>query len=277
MRTTRLLDGTDVPVLGLGTWHMGENARDAAGEVAALRLGLDLGVSLIDTAEMYGEGGAEDVVAQAVAGRRDAVYLVSKVYPHNASRTGAIAACERSLKRLKTDRIDLYLLHWRGQHPLEDTVAAFETLKRDGKIRAWGVSNFDPGDMAELADVPNGQNCQSNQVLYHLGERGIDWQLLPDAQKSGVMIMAYSPLGQGPLVNKKPLTAIADKHNVAPAAIALAFVMSRPGVVAIPKASRLEHVRANVKALDVKLDAADMAALDLAFPPPKRARPLAII
>jgi diketogulonate reductase-like aldo/keto reductase len=277
MRTTTLPDGTAVPVLGLGTWHMGERTQDAAAEVAALRLGLDLGVSLIDTAEMYGEGGAEEVVADAIAGRRDTVYLVSKVYPHNASRVGAVAACERSLKRLKTDRLDLYLLHWRGQYPLEETVAAFETLKRDGKIRAWGVSNFDPVDMAELATVPHGLNCQSNQVLYHLGERGIEWQLLPEAQKAGVMVMAYSPLGQGPLVRNKVLDKIGAKHGVTAAAIALAFVISRPGVIAIPKATRLENVRANIKTLDVTLDADDKAILDQTFPPPKRARPLAMI
>jgi diketogulonate reductase-like aldo/keto reductase len=277
MRTIPLRNGKTVPALGLGTWNMGERASEAATEVAALKLGLDLGLSLIDTAEMYGEGGAEKVVAEAIAGRRDEVYLVSKVYPHNASRRGVIEACERSLKRLKTDHLDLYLLHWRGQYPLADTVAGFEQLQRDGKIRAWGVSNFDPDDMAELAGVPQGENCVSNQVLYHLGERGIEWQLLADSQAAKVMVMAYSPLGQGPILRNRPLDAMAAKHKVTPAAVALAFVMRHPHVVAIPKATRLDHVRANAQALQVKLDAEDLAALDAAFPPPKRPRPLAMI
>jgi diketogulonate reductase-like aldo/keto reductase len=277
MRTLELQSGTQVPVLGLGTWHMGENARDKAAEVAALRLGLDLGMTLIDTAEMYGEGGAEQVVAEAVEGRRDQVFIVSKVYPHNASRSGAIAACERSLKQLGTDRIDLYLLHWRGSHPLAETVAAFEQLQRDGKIRAWGVSNFDGDDMTELATVAGGAACATNQVLYHLGERGIEWRLLGQHQAGGVMTMAYSPLGQGPILSDKTLREIAQRHGVMPAAIALAFVLARPGIVAIPKATRLDHVRANAKALDVVLTKDDLAMLDLAFPPPKRATPLAML
>ena len=277
MRTVELNTGEKVPALGLGTWHMGENARAKSTEVAALKLGLDLGLSLIDTAEMYGEGGAEEVVAEAIGGRRDQVYLVSKVYPHNASRTGAIAACERSLKRLKTDRLDLYLLHWRGSTPLTETVAAFETLKRDGKICAWGVSNFDVDDMAELAGVPLGRTCVSNQVLYHLGERGIEHRLLAEAQAAKVLIMAYSPLGQGPILRDATLAALAKKHACTPAAIALAFLLEKSGVVVIPKASSLDHVRANACALEVKLDAADHAALDRAFPPPKRAKPLAML
>ena len=277
MRQVKLKSGEMVPALGLGTWHMGEDRRNRSAEAAALKLGLDLGMTLIDTAEMYGEGGAEEVVAEAIAGRRDGVYVVSKVYPHNASRLGAIAACERSLKRLKTDRIDLYLLHWRGRHPLAETVAAFETLQRDGKIRAWGVSNFDVADMQELAGVADGRNCASNQVLYHLGERGIEYRLLTDMHAAGIMTMAYSPLGQGPILREPVLAEIARKHGVTPAAIALAFLLEKPGVLAIPKASSLEHVRANVKAGDVVLDDVDRAALDRAFPPPKRASPLAML
>jgi diketogulonate reductase-like aldo/keto reductase len=256
---------------------MGEDGRDAKAEADALRLGLDLGMTLIDTAEMYGEGGAEEVVAKAMAGRRDQVYLVSKVYPHNASRTGTIAACERSLKRLETDRIDLYLLHWRGQYPLADTVEAFDRLKRAGKIRDWGVSNFDASDMAELAGVDGGAACASNQVLYHLGERGIEYDLLPAMQQQRTMVMAYSPLGQGPILRDKTLADMAARHGVTPAAIALAFVLQRDQVIAIPKAVRPQHVRDNVRALDVVLTADDLAELDRAFPPPKRRRPLAML
>jgi len=261
-------------VLGLGTWRMGERRSERAAEVAAIRLGLELGITLIDTAEMYGDGGAEEAIAEAIAGRRDNLFIVSKVYPHNASRAGTVAACERSLKRLRTDRLDLYLLHWRGSEPLADTVAAFERLKAGGKIRNWGVSNFDTGDMKELAGLPKGVGCASNQVLYHLGSRGIEWQLLDTCRKANVMVMAYSPLGQGPLLRKPALKKIADKHGVDPAAIALAWVLRQPGVVAIPKAVRPEHVRANMQALDVKLDADDLKALDAAFPPPQRATPL---
>ena len=274
MRTVTLKSGDEVPVFGLGTWRMGERKSERAAEVAAIKLGLDLGVRLIDTAEMYGEGGAEEMLAEALAGRRDDIFLVSKVYPHNASRKGAIAACERSLKRLKTDRLDLYLLHWRGSVPLAETVAAFEELKKDGKIRNWGVSNLDAGDMDELAGVSNGKNCASNQVLYHLGSRGVEWQLLPKCQKDRIMVMAYSPLGQGPLLRKPALKKVADKHGTDAAAVALAWVLRQPGVITIPKAVKPEHVRANLRALEVKLDAADLADLDAAFPPPKRETPL---
>jgi diketogulonate reductase-like aldo/keto reductase len=274
MQTVTLKSGDRVPVLGLGTWRMGERKSERAAEVAAIKLGLDLGIRLVDTAEMYGEGGAEEMLAEALQGRRDEIFLVSKVYPQNASRTGAIAACERSLKRLKTDRLDLYLLHWRGSVPLAETVTALEALKKDGKIRNWGVSNLDVDDMNKLAGVPNGVHCTSNQVLYHLESRGIEWQLLSQCQKAKVMVMAYSPLGQGPLLRKVALKKVADKHGADPAAVALAWVLRHPGVITIPKATKPEHVRANMKALDVKLDAADLAALDAAFPPPKRATPL---
>ena len=274
MRTIALETGEKVPVLGLGTWRMGERAAERAAEVEAVRLGLELGIRLIDTAEMYGEGKAEEIVGEAMGRLREEIYLVSKVYPHNASRKDAIAACERSLKRLATDRLDLYLLHWRGSHPLTETVEAFEALKKDGKIRNWGVSNLDAGDMDELAGVPNGKNCASNQVLYHLGSRGVEWQLLPKCQKAKIVVMAYSPLGQGPLLRKPALGKIAGKHGCDPAAVALAWVLRQPGVVTIPKATRPEHVRANIKAVDVELDAEDLAALDAAFPPPRRGAPL---
>jgi diketogulonate reductase-like aldo/keto reductase len=271
MRTVTLRSGEKVPVLGLGTWRMGERASERAAEVKAVQLGLELGIRLVDTAEMYGEGKAEEIVGEAMGLLREEIYLVSKVYPHNASRKGAIAACERSLKRLKTDRLDLYLLHWRGSHPLAETVEAFEALKKDGKIRNWGVSNLDAGDMDELAGVPNGKGCASNQVLYHLGSRGIEWELLAKCQKAKIMVMAYSPLGQGPLLRKPALGKIAAKHGCDAAAVALAWVLRQPEVVTIPKATNPEHVRANIKAVDVKLDADDLAALDAAFPPPKRA------
>jgi diketogulonate reductase-like aldo/keto reductase len=274
MRTVTLKSGDRVPVLGLGTWRMGEHRSERAAEVAAIRLGLDLGITLIDTAEMYGNGGAEEVIAEAIAGKRDGLFIVSKVYPHNASRAGVIAACERSLKRLRTDRLDLYLLHWRGSVPLAETVEAFEALRKDGKIRNWGVSNFDTGDMDELAALGKGANCASNQVLYHLGSRGIEWQLLEACKKAKVMVMAYSPLGQGPLLRKSALKIIAGKHGVDPSAIALAWVLRQPGVIAIPKAVKPDHTRANLQALEVKLDADDLKALDAAFPPPKRSAPL---
>jgi len=274
MQHVTLRSGDKVPVLGLGTWRMGERASERAAEVKAVRLGLELGIRLIDTAEMYGEGKAEAIVGEAMGRLRDEIYLVSKVYPHNASRRGTIAACERSLQRLGTDRLDLYLLHWRGSHPLAETVEAFEALEKGGKIRNWGVSNLDADDMDELAGVPNGQNCASNQVLYHLGSRGIEWQLLPKCQKAKIMVMAYSPLGQGPLLRKPALGKIAAKHKSDPAAVALAWVLRQPGVVTIPKATQPEHVRANIKALDLELDAEDLAALDTAFPPPKRATAL---
>ncbi len=270
MRTVTLRTGEKIPQLGLGTWHMGERGANRAAEAKAIAAGIDLGVTLIDTAEMYGEGGAEEVVATAVAGRREQVFIVSKVYPHNASRAGAIAACERSLDRLKTDHIDLYLLHWRGSHPLAETVAAFEKLKAGGKIRHWGVSNLDTADMAELRGVIDGNNCVANQVLYHLGSRGIDFELVADSAKHKVMVMAYSPLGQGVILRDPALATVAKKHGVTPAAVAIAWTMRHPHVVSIPKASNLAHVAENVKAAGLLLDAEDLKVLDAAFPPPKR-------
>ncbi len=277
MRYVTLRNGARVPALGLGTWGMGERRSSRADEVKALQLGLDLGMTLIDTAEMYGDGGAEEVVGEAIAGRRDSVFVVSKVYPHNASRRGAIAACERSLKRLRTDVLDLYLLHWRGAIPLQETVEAFEKLKADGKIRAWGVSNFDPKDMAELTEVAPEGSCIVNQVLYHLGSRGIEWDLLPEARDQGIAIMAYSPLGQATILGNRTLRSIADKHRVSSAAVALAWVLRHDHVFTIPKAARPEHVRANAAAADLALDAEDLKALDEAFPPPRGPTPLAML
>ena len=277
MRRVTLKGGETIPQLGLGTWHMGEQRSQRGAEAEALKLGLDLGMTLIDTAEMYGEGGAEEVVAEAVKGRRDEAFIVSKVYPHNASRAGTIAACERSLKRLKTDRIDLYLLHWRGSYPLAETGAAFEPLKADGKIRHWGVSNLDPEDLDELAGVPNGKNCVSDQVLYHLGSRGIDFDLIKQCADEKIMVMAYSPLGQGRILRNVALGKVAQRHSVSPAAVALAWTMRHPHVVAIPKASDPEHVRENLVAADLELTAEALAELDGAFPPPKRATALGML
>ena len=277
MRHVTLRSGEIIPQLGLGTWHMGERGADRAAEAKAIAAGIDLGITLIDMAEMYGEGGAEEVVAAATAGRRDQVFIVSKVYPHNASRAGVLATCERSLKRLKTDRIDLYLLHWRGSHPLAETVAGFEKLKADGKIRHWGVSNLDSEDMAALRGVKDGVNCASNQVLYHLGSRGIDFDLVADSARHKVMLMAYSPLGQGAILRDPALGQIAEKHGVAPAAIAIAWTMRHGHVVSIPKASNLAHVKENAAAADLVLDAEDLKILDAAFPPPKRKGPLGML
>lgn len=274
-RLVTLPGGEQVPALGLGTWRMGEAAREKPAEVRALKLGLDLGMTLIDTAEMYGEGGAEEVVGEAMAGRRQDIFLVSKVYPHNASRQGAIAACERSLKRLRTDRLDLYLLHWRASVPLADTLAAFEQLRTDGKIRHWGVSNFDVADMAELAGIANGTACAANQVLYNLGERGIEWQLMGEQRKAGVPVMAYTPLGRGGILGNAAVKTLAERHGVGPGTIAIAWTLRHDGVISIPKATNPDHLRANAAAASVRLTAEDLATLDAAFPPPKRKSPLA--
>jgi aldehyde reductase len=277
MRSVQLPDGTAVPALGLGTWRMGEKPRQRPAEVKALAAGLDLGLNLIDTAEMYGEGGAEEVVGEAIAGRRDGIFLVSKVYPHNATTKGIPAACERSLKRLKTDRIDLYLLHWRGSVPLEETVAAFERLSQQGKIRRWGVSNLDAGEMQELTALAGGEHCQTNQILYHLDERGPEWALLPWQRDRGIPVMAYSPLGQGALLGRKELVQLARLRGVSAAAIALAWVLRRSDVIAIPKTAHLDHLRENAKAADLVLSDEELALLDRAFPPPGGPSRLAII
>lgn len=275
--TTRLPCGEAVPVLGQGTWNMGEDARRKAAEADALRLGLDLGLSLIDTAEMYADGRAEAVVAEAIAGRRDEVFLVSKVLPSNASRKGTLAACERSLRRLGTDRIDLYLLHWRGRHPLAETVEAFETLKRAGKIRHWGVSNLDAADLKELEGVPGGDGLQTNQLLYNLTRRGIEYDTLPWLRRRHVPTMAYSPIEQGRLLGHAALAQVAARHEATAAQVALAWLLRAGDVIAIPKSAHLDHVRANRAAADLRLSEADVADLDRAFPPPKRPRPLEML
>ena len=275
--TVTLLNGVVVPALGLGTWHMGEDPRQASQEVEALRHGLDEGLTLIDTAEMYAEGGAEEIVGEAIAGRRDEVFLVSKVYPWNASREGTIAACERSLARMRTDRLDLYLLHWRGEHPLAETVEAFETLREAGKIGAWGVSNFDLADMEELMEVPGGGNCVANQVLYNLSRRGVEYDLLPWCQHRGIAVMAYSPIEQGSLARNETLIHIAKAYQATPAQVALAFLLERDGVIAIPKSSHPQRVTENREAADLDLTDEDLDALDAAFPPPSRPMPLEMI
>ena len=277
MRTLKLPGGAAVPVLGQGTWNMGDRAALRKQELAALRLGIELGMSLIDTAEMYGDGASEQLVGEAIEGRRDSVFLVSKVLPAHANKSATIAACERSLRRLRTDSIDLYLLHWRGNDPLFETVSAFEKLKSDGKIGAWGVSNFDLDDMEELTSVTSGGNVQTNQVLYNLTRRGIEHDLMPWSTQQGVPIMAYSPIEQARLLNNKLLGKIAARHGASPSQIALAWVLRQPGVLAIPKASSLAHVRDNAKSLDVVLTERDLEELDQAFPPPKQKLPLAML
>lgn len=277
IRTTKLTSGEAVPVLGLGTWKMGEDSRRQADEVAALKLGLDLGMTLIDTAEMYASGGAEKVVAEAIAGRRGEAFVVSKVLPSNASRRGVEAACEKSLKRMKIETIDLYLLHWRGSVPLAETVEAFEALKAAGKIRHWGVSNFDVDDMDELMALKAGPAVQTNQVLYNLHRRGIDHDLVPWSRQRGIPIMAYSPVGQGALLRDKGLIALAGKIGATPAQLALAWTMRQDGVISIPKAGRLDHIRDNRAAADLALSADTLAELDKLFPPPARKQPLEMI
>ncbi|RWO22329.1 aldo/keto reductase [Mesorhizobium sp.] len=277
IRTTTLPSGEAVPVLGQGTWKMGEDARRHADEVNALKLGLDLGMTLIDTAEMYASGGAEEVVADAIAGRRDEVFLVSKVLPSNASRTGVPAACEASLRHLCTDRIDLYLLHWPGSVPLAETVEAFEALKKAGKTCHWGVSNFDTHEMEELVSLPAGDGVQTNQILYNLCQRGPEFDLAPWSRQRGIPLMAYSPVDQGVLARNASLEAIAARHDATPAQLALAWVMAQDGVIAIPKASKQEHIRQNVAALDIELTREDFTEIDRAFPPPRRKQGLQMI
>lgn len=277
MRTLQLPSGQAIPILGIGTWQMGENRRDRQLEIEALRYGLDLGLSLIDTAEMYGEGGAEEVIASAIADRRSEVFLVSKVYPHNASRAGAIAACERSLKRLKTDYLDLYLLHWHGSIPLAETLEAFHRLQQAGKIRSYGVSNFDIQDMEEALHLQGGSAIATNQVLYNLRRRGIEWNLLPWCRQRNIPIMAYSPIEQGRLLTDRVLQSIAQERGTSPAQVAIAWLLHQEGVIVIPKSSRRHHIEQNYAALNLQLSAEELASLDAAFPPPTRPVPLEML
>ena len=277
MPVVRLADGTTVAALGLGTWRMGQTARRRAQEIAALRAGIDAGMTLVDTAEMYGDGGAEDVLGEAIDGRRDDVFVVSKVYPHNGDARRAIAACERSLRRLRTDRLDLYLLHWRGRIPLAETVAAFERLRRDGKIVRWGVSNFDIADVDELLALPDGANCAVNQVLYHVAERGIEWSLLPLCRRHSIRVMAYSPVAEGRLLHDAAVLRIARAAGITPAQLALAWLLRHDDVISIPQTSSVAHVLDNRAATAVSLSPTTLAEIDAAFPPPKGASRLAVI
>jgi diketogulonate reductase-like aldo/keto reductase len=272
-----LPDGESVPAFGLGTWHMGEDRRRRADETAAVKLGIELDMTLVDTAEMYGNGGAEEIVADAAAGMRDRLFIVSKVLPYNASRKGVIEACERSLKRLKTDRIDLYLLHWRGSVPLAETLEGFDRLQRGGKIRHHGVSNFNTDDMKEWVALAGGERVASNQILYNLSRRGPEFELIPWCRQRHVSIMAYSPLEQGRMLGNRGLQQVAQRHGATAAQVALAWLLRQDGMIVIPKATRLEHVRENRGALDLKLTDDDLAALDQAFPPPKSRAPLGML
>lgn len=273
----KLPSGAAIPKLGQGTWYLGEGRRSREDEIMALRCGLDLGLTLIDTAEMYGAGASEELVGEAIAGRRDEVFLISKVLPSNATTEGVVAACERSLKRLGTDRLDLYLLHWRGGTPLEQTLEGFAALIEDGKIRHWGVSNFDLADMEDLEELPRGANVQTNQILYNLTRRGVEWDLLPWARERSLPIIAYSPIEQGRMLNQPALQRVAGRHGATPAQVALAWLLRQDNVVPIPKAGTRGHVEENRAALDVDLTGQDLAALDDAFHPPKGRQPLEIL
>jgi diketogulonate reductase-like aldo/keto reductase len=269
MKTVTLPSGERVPALGQGTWHMGDDKAARAEEIATLRLGLDLGITLIDTAEMYGEGNAEELIGEAVAGRRDEVFLVSKVYPHNATRKGAIAACERSLKRLRTDRIDLYLLHWRGSVPFAETMEAFMALQKAGKIRHYGVSNLDLEDIQELRAVPGGKGVATNQLLYNLSRRGIEWDLLPWFRERRIPVMAYSPIEQAKLVRNPQLADFARHNGMTPAQAALAWLLAHDDIIAIPKTGRRERMKENLGALEHPLTKDQLTELDRLFPPPR--------
>ncbi|MGD1866639.1 MAG: aldo/keto reductase [Phormidesmis sp.] len=277
MRTIRLKSGQSLPSLGMGTWRMGENSKDFDDEVLALRHGLGLGFSLIDTAEMYGEGGAEEVVSEAIKGRRQSVFLVSKVYPHNASRDGAIAACNRTLKRLNTDYLNLYLLHWRGSYPLSETLEAFQQLKQAGKIRDYGVSNFDTDDMEEAMQVPGGDAIATNQVLYNLSRRGIERNLLPWCTQRQMPVMAYSPVEQGRILNNATLKQLAKERDASAAQIAIAWLLQQPNVVIIPKSSRIDHIEQNYAAQHLALSPQELETLEVAFPAPKKSIPLQML
>ena len=283
MNTVALPDGTLLPSLGLGTWHLGESARSRALEVAAVRFAIEIGYRVMDTAEMYGEGGAEEVVGQAVAEAlragtttREQLFIVSKVYPHNANRSGIAAACERSCKRLGLDHIDLYLLHWPGSYPLRETVAGFEALQAEGRIRHWGVSNFDTGEMRALSRISGGERCAANQVYYSLSARGAEFDLLPWQRERSMPLMAYCPLDQGGLANEPALRQVGDRHRASASQIALAALMAQPGVMVIPKALREVHLRENFAAAELALSTADLDAIEQRFPAPRRKTPLAM-
>ncbi|GHC96651.1 oxidoreductase [Nocardiopsis terrae] len=277
MRHLRLPSGGELPVLGQGTWGMGEDPSAHAAEVTALRHGLDLGTGLIDTAEMYGSGGAERVVGAAIEGRRDEVFLVSKVLPHHADRAGTVRACEQSLRRLGTDRIDLYLLHWRGGVPLEQTLEAFTELWESGKIGEFGVSNLDTDDMRELRSLAGGEACATDQVLYNLSRRGPEYELLPWCRDHGIPVMAYSPIEQGRLLDDPVLRRVAEDHGASPARVAVAWVLAGGGLCAIPKATKLAHVEENRAALDLRLTEEDLRVLNERFPPPEGRTPLELL
>jgi diketogulonate reductase-like aldo/keto reductase len=277
MKTVTLPSGEKLPALGQGTWNMGDNRDTRAEEIATLQLGLDLGLRLIDTAEMYGEGRSEELIAEAIAGRRDEAFLVSKVYPHNASRKGAVAACERSLKRLRTDRLDLYLLHWRGNIAFGETLEAFMALQKAGKIRHYGVSNLDLDDMKEWTSLPGGGAVAANQLLYNLTRRGIEWDLLSWMREKRIPVMAYSPIEQARLARNPKLKDFAKRHGMTPAQAALAWLLAKDDVIAIPKTSHRERVRENCGALEHKLSAEHLAELDKLFPPPTAPVPLEML
>lgn len=261
----------------MGTWNIGDRPGRRGEEIRSLQRGIDLGMGLIDTAEMYGDGAAEKRVGEAIAGRREQVFLVSKLYPHNATRTGTIAACERSLARLGTDRIDLYLLHWRGNVPFSETIGAFERLQREGKIRHWGVSNLDPADLAELYSSPGGTRVATNQVLYNLGRRGVEFALLPWLRERGIPTMAYSPIGQSRLLESNKVKAVARDVGLSPAQLAIAWLLQQPDIVVIPKRTHVARLAENLSALELQLDAATIAALNATLPAPTRPTPLAML
>jgi len=276
--TVKLPDGTTGPALGQGTWHMGESPREAAAEANTLRAGIDRGLLLIDTAEMYAAGGAERVVAQAIAGQRDKVFLVTKVSPQNASAQGVEKSCKASLTRLGTDHIDLYLLHWPGRFPIAETIAGFENLRKAGKIRHWGVSNFDTPGMEHIFSTPHGSNCATNQVLYHPEARGIEFDLLPWCRSKNMPVMAYSPLGQaGRLLRSAALAAAARRHNATPAQIALAWSLRDHNTISIPKASSPAHLEENAAAAAIRLTEEDLAEIDAAHKPPRSKKPLGML
>ncbi len=277
MKKVALPSGERVSALGLGTWYMGENKASRAEEIATLRLGLDLGITLIDTAEMYGEGKAEELIGEAINGRRDEVFLVSKVYPHNATRKGAVAACERSLQRLGTDRIDLYLLHWRGSVPFAETMEAFMALQKSGKVRHYGVSNLDLEDMQELWSEPGGKGVATDQLLYNLTRRGIEWELSPWLHRRRIPLMAYSPIEQGRLAHNPKLVGFARRHAMTPAQAALAWLLANDDIIAIPKTGKRERLKENFGALDRPLTKEQLAELDRLFPPPQGPAPLEML